>query len=692
MKNAPDGSYLHQNLSWLAFNRRVLSEANNSGVLPLDRLRFLAVSAINLDEFISRNLGPLLWADSSVTAGLSEMTPTEELAEVFSQVGEIVDAQYECFLSDLEPVLAEKNLRRLAPSELNEEQSAYVDNLFHNELYPLLTPIAVAQNERLPQLLSKTLNLGMRLRSLEDKTAKERLAVIPLGRIENRMITLPGERGYSYMLIEDALGMYLDSFFPADEVIEWCPFRVVSATSGKDRGDGSTAADGLRWVRLDVDLRASDKFVQLIGGEESLDERAVFRLIGPLDLSAMMRLVDLSGFEELTEESWLPQMSPKVDPTVGMFETIADHDVLLYHPYESFDPVVRLMDEAAADPDVLAIKQIMHPSSRHQAIINALKKASRNGKYVTVVIDTRRRAGEKFRSAWIDELEQEEVQVVSAAHSHSTSGKMSIIVRRESQGIVKYVYFGTGNHSEYKAEVYSDISLMSCHDDLTTDAVAFFNATAGGSFPEHYHKLESAPRQIRESLLGLIDGEIQRKLGGQEAGITAKLNALSDYAIIDELYRASQAGVPVRLNIRGSCCLRPGVPGVSDQITVVSVVDRILEHSRVIHFHHGGDDCVWISSADWTADYFDRSVEWMAPVEDEQCRLRLLEILEAYFRDDTKSWELQPNGSYKRKKKAGKRRFRSQFEIYQRTCEEMTRAESSRRTMFEPHRAPSSDF
>jgi polyphosphate kinase len=404
-----------------------------------------------------------------------------------------------------------------------------------------------------------------------------------------------------------------------------------------------------------------------------------------------MHLADLPGFESLKYEQWPPQPSPEIEPGAKMFDILARRDVLLYHPYESFEPVLRLIEEAAADPDVLAIKQILYRTSRSSPIVAALARAAQRGKYVTVIVELKARFDEARNIEWARNLEENGVQVIYGVKGLKAHAKTCIIVRREPHGVVRYCHFGTGNYNEITARLYSDASLLTSSEELGADAVTFFNAITGYSQPQRYRKIEAAPTGLRQRLLELIEGETHRCQQGQKAFIDAKINSLVDQEIISALYAASQAGVPIRLNIRGVCCLRPGVAALSENISVVSIVDRYLEHSRILHFHHGGDELVFISSADWMPRNLDRRIELLVPVEDHAAKSRLIAILETYFEDNVKARVLQPDGSYARAKPGRKRRRRSQEMLYEDACQRVREAEQTHTTNFEPHRAPGGD-
>ncbi len=428
--------------------------------------------------------------------------------------------------------------------------------------------------------------------------------------------------------------------------------------------------------------------IEFLRDAMQLEPRDIFLIPGPIDLSSMMSLTGMQGFAALRDTAWLPQASPHIDPAKRMFEIIAERDFMLCHPYESFEPVVRFIQEAADDPDVLAIKQVLYRTSRESPIVAALKLAAERGKYVTAIVELKARFDEARNIEWARELEQAGVHVIYGIRGLKTHAKICIIVRREPQGIQRYCHFGTGNYNESTARMYSDISYFTCNEELGADATSFMNAITAFSQPHAYRRIEAAPIGLRKRLLSLIESETQRKKQGQKAYIAAKLNSLVDPEMIAALYRASQAGVQIKLNIRGICCLRAGVPGLSENITVVSIIDRFLEHARILYFYHGGDESVFLSSADWMPRNLDRRIELLVPVEDLASRRRLLEILDTYFRDNQNAWLLKSDGTYERiQPTSTQAKVRAQRVLYQNAVETVQQVEQARRNTFQPHEA-----
>jgi len=507
-----------------------------------------------------------------------------------------------------------------------------------------------------------------------------------------------GETGYAYVLIEDLVSHFVDEFFPGREVIRCTPFRITRNADIELREDGAgDLLGGMEEVlesrrqsdvvRLEIDAQAGPEIREYLVRSFRVDTSSVFDIDGPLDLGYLWTLHGLKGFDTLRDDDWPPQRSAAVDPAESMFASVTAGDILLIHPYETFDPVVRLIEEAAVDPDVLAVKQILYRTSRNSPIVAALMRAAERGKYVTAIVELKARFDEARNIEWAREMEQAGVQVIYGIRGLKTHAKVCIIVRRETTGLVRYVHFGTGNYNEVTANLYGDVSLLTCDDLLGTDATMFFNAVTGASQPQPLQQLAIAPLTLRRRILDLIEAEAERSRQGQKAEIMAKLNALVDTQVIDALYAASQAGVRIKLNVRGICCLRPGIPGLSETIEVVSIVDRFLEHARLFDFRHGGDHEIFISSADWMPRNLDRRVELLVPVNDPKCRNRLRETLKLYFRDNQNTWRMLADGSYQRvAPKANQTPMRVQETLYNQTVEATKASRQSRRGTFEQHR------
>jgi polyphosphate kinase len=696
--------FFNRELSWLEFNQRVLEEARDESLPLLERLKFLAITASNLDEFFMVRVGGLLLLveQGITTPDPAGMTPSEQLAAVNKRVHEMVDQQQACFL-ELEQKLADAGIRRVLRQDLTERRAKAVEQVFESEIFSVMTPRAIRSGDDFPLLVNQMLHVAVHLAPDGTSDGQPRLAIIPLGKALPRFFTLTGgERGYWFALLEDVVVRMVHRFFPGEKLLGNAVFRITRNADFTLRDDLATdllaGMEGIlsarkhgACVRLEVAADADKKVLASLKAALDVTSNEIFQTAAPLDLAVFMQLADLAGFDALKYEPWPPQPSIHVEQGTKMFDTIARQDVLLYHPYESFDPVLRLIEEAAADPDVLAIKQILYRTSRKSPIVTALAKAAQRGKYVTVIVELKARFDEARNIEWARSLEEQGVQVIYGVKGLKTHAKTCIIVRREPHGVVRYVHFGTGNYNEITAKIYSDASLLTANEELGADAVAFFNAITGYSQPQRYRKIEAAPTGLRPKVLELIEAETHRRQQGQQAFIDAKINSLVDPEIINALYAASQVGVPVRLNIRGVCCLRPGVPELSENISVVSIVDRYLEHARIFHFHHGGDNSVFLSSADWMPRNLDRRIELLIPVEDQAAKARLVSILNTYFDDNVKARALQPDGTYKRLKPGRKKPRRSQELLYEEVCRQVREAEQSKTTTFEPHRAPGAE-
>lgn len=720
----PSDRFINRELSWLEFNQRVLDQAADTSLPLLERAKFLAITSSNLDEFMMVRVGSLKlqYGRNAMVRDPSGLTVAEQLLSVSQRCRVLTTRQYEVLNHSLEPLLADLDIQRVDLNDCSDRCLEAADRRFHGDVLAVLSPQAIFEERPFPLLQGLGVHLCVRLKPIETPKATRHeteqgragdadspgnadqaegsnspgeFAVVPLGRTVPRIVPLPSDRGHSYVLLEDLVKHYVENFFPGREVVECIAFRITRNADVELQEDA--AADLMigmeevlesrrqsRVIRLEYSHDASDPMLAFLSEKMQLRSQDLYPIDGPIDLTYLFTLHGLEGFDALRDDAWPPQSNPAITPTESMFTTIAGDDLLFVHPYESFDPVVRLIEEAAVDPDVLAIKQVLYRTSRNSPIVAALMRAAEHGKYVSVIVELKARFDEARNIEWAREMEQAGVQVIYGIRGLKTHAKVCIIVRRESQGIVRYMHFGTGNYNEVTANLYSDVSLLTCNDGLGSDATAFFNAVTGASQPQQLRHLASAPVTLRKRILDLIEAETKRCLEGQRAEIYAKINALVDTELIDALYRASQAGVQIQLNVRGVCCLRPGVPGLSESIRVVSIVDRFLEHARVIYFRHGGNSELFLSSADWMPRNLDRRVELLIPVDDQECRKKLLDTLRVYFKDTANTWEMQSEGSYKRLD-PGDDPVRSQKVLYDRARKLLRKSRQSRRATFETH-------
>ena len=702
----PAHPFVNRELSWLEFNQRVLEQAADETLPLLERAKFLAITSSNLDEFMMVRVGglKLQYDRNAMVRDPSGLTVSEQLQAVASCCKQIVTRQYEVLQESLEPLLAESDVQRIDLKKCSDRCLEAADQRFHNDVLAVLSPQAVFEERPFPLLQGLGVNLCVRLKANAEvgaagaegtPTPQWEYAIVPLGRTVPRLMPMPADRGHAYVLLEELISHYIDDFFPGREVMECIAFRITRNADVELQED--SAADLMigmeevlesrrqsRAVRLEYSAGASDATLAFLSEKMQLKSQDLYPINGPLDLTYLFTLHGLEGFDSMRDKPWPAQGTPEIDPTESMFTNIARQDLLMVHPYESFDPVVRLIEEAAVDPDVLAIKQVLYRTSRKSPVVAALRRAAEHGKYVSAIVELKARFDEARNIEWAREMEKDGVQVIYGIRGLKTHAKVCIIVRQEPQGIVRYMHFGTGNYNEVTATLYSDVSLLTCSEQLGSDATAFFNAVTGASQPQQLQHLSAAPTSLRNQILDLIENETLRCKQGQKAEIIAKINALVDTAVIEALYRASQAGVKIRLNVRGVCCLKPGVKGLSDNIRVVSIVDRFLEHARILYFRHGGEPELFISSADWMPRNLDRRVELMIPVDDRRCREKLIDTLHAYFRDDANTWLMQSDGSYRRVEPKDEP-FRAQLHLYQRACDAMRDVKQNRLSRFEPH-------
>jgi len=690
--------FINRELSWLSFNRRVLEEARNPLIPLLERVKFLAITANNLDEFFMVRVGSLefLIAEGRGAPDLSGRNPQEQLVDVRVKTHEFMAEQEECYSSELAPKLREEGIVLLRNGTFSVAQRAHIETFFDSEIFPVLSPMRVAENQDLPLLRSLSLHVLVKLSATADHP-EPRYAVLPLEPGPSRLIEISENESTATVLLEDVVRLLIHRFFPDDDVEACVPFRI---TRNADMSVEHEASDLLKemmdvllerrtsgCVRLEVSDDISPEMLSFLTNALSVSDNAVYKTKGPIDLKFLFRLAGIGGHDSLKNEDW-PQF-PCADLQEGesMFSAISRKDIVLHHPYEAYDPVVSFVQEAAQDPAVLAIKQTLYRVSKHSRIMEALIRAAEQGKNVTALVELKARFDEAANIEWARKLELAGVQVLYGVRGLKTHAKLCLIVRREPEGIRRYLHLGTGNYNESTASIYGDISLFTCDRDMGSDASHLFNAITGYSHPRSYLKLEAAPIGLRQKLLDLIAVETESARNGAEAWIMAKMNSLSDRELVEALYTASQAGVRIALNIRGICVLRPGVPGMSENIRVISIVDRYLEHSRIFFFNHAGDQRLYISSADWMGRNVDRRVELFIPVEDEEARSRLAFILQTYFKDNVNAWELQADGTYVRLLPNGNKAFSAQRRLHSEARDRHNNAVSSRKLTFEPLRA-----
>ncbi|MCX6545995.1 MAG: polyphosphate kinase 1 [Acidobacteria bacterium] len=711
------GQFFNRELSWLAFNERVLEEAADTTTPLLERVKFAAITASNLDEFVMVRVAGLRNAvrDGDADPDAAGLSPSRQLAEVSAQAHRLVERLYTLVVSELLPALAREGIHVATLSELAESQRAAVTAYFREEVLPVLTPLAIDAARPFPMLSSLSLNLALCLAPGEDESA-QRLAIVQVPSRLPRLVRVLGGGGktgsdlarggeartagvadpVTFVWLEAIILAHLETLFPGQQVIESAAIRLSRDAELEldDEGGGSyveALEEELRQrrrndvVRLEVEAGVSRELLAEVADQVDVRTPDIYRVAGPVDLRALMTLVELPGFDRLRD---IPQKSvPLVDARdeSHIFETLDSRDLLLHHPYDSFDPVVALVDQAAEDPDVLAIKMTLYRPGTDSPIIRALERAADQGKQVTVVVELMARFDEERNIKWARALEESGAHVIYGIRGLKVHAKICLVVRRTAQGIRRYVHLGTGNYNHRTARLYVDMGLMTSRPSVGVDASAFFNALTGFSDPPRMEHLVMAPTQLRERVLKLVERETRRAQNGQPALIRAKMNALVDERVIQALYRASGAGVTIQLNIRGTCMLRPGVARLSERISVVSIVGRFLEHTRVFHFHNGGDDEVYLSSADWMPRNLDRRIELAFPVDSPDCRRKVLDALDQLFKDNVKSRRLGPDGVWKvPARHAAEAPFLAQQAFYDQARRAFDRRESASPDVFDP--------
>ena len=645
-------NYTNRELSWLMFNQRVLMEASNPDNPVFEQMKFLSIVSSNLDEFFMVRVGSLRDLAQSGAKGKdpSGMKPQEQLRQLTARIRDQVAQQYRIMNEQLLPALARHGVRKGRVDSLTREQVLFLEDYFSREVYPVLTPMAVDASHHFPLLLSKSLNLAVLLEGKGGK--KNDFATVQVPGVLPRVVLLPSQtREKTFLLLEQVIAMYIDRLFPGRQVLVCQPYRI---TRNADLTyDEEEAADLLqeikkslkrrKWgavVRLECNPDMDKRLLEILMKALDVGEDKLFRVDGPLNLDFFMKqLAGLPGFDAQRFPAYTPQIDPELDGG-DLFAAIRKRDRFFYHPYDSFAPVVRLVRDAARDDDVLAIKQTLYRVSGHSPIVAALAEAADRGKQVTVLLEVKARFDEENNIHWGQELEKAGCHVVYGLPGLKTHSKITLVIRREEGHIRRYTHLGTGNYNDVTARLYTDMGILTARDAIGEDASNFFNMVTGYSETPGLRLLVAAPKEPRPELTRLIRREAEHAAAGRDAGIEAKMNALVDPGIIQELYAASRAGVKIDLTVRGICCLQPGLPGLSENITVRSIVGRFLEHARIFHFHNGGDSETYLSSADWMPRNLDRRIELMFPVLDAQVRDRVLEILRMQQQDTAKAWLL----------------------------------------------------
>ncbi len=659
--------FVNRELSWLEFNARVLEEAEDETNPLLERLKFLSIFSSNLDEFMMVRVSGL----RSQMQGIAEpedrmpeqLTIHEQFQQVHARTHDLVARQYACLKNEVLPRLAQAGISLLDPAGLSPQQKEFIDDYFQQTVFPVLTPMAIDPSHPTPHLRSRGLYLAaiIEQKAYRPGAPKKLLAVVQLPTVLPRLIRLPGEAD-QFMLLEQVVASRLGELFGGSEIVCWTTMRITRDADLDIDGDqvlhdlSEAVEEGLKAlrhreaVRLEIAAGTNEKLLESIRRPMGLLAPELYEIDGPLDLTAFMDWHNsLERYPQLRDEPFAPRRTPGLAEGDDIFRTIRKRDVLIHHPYESFQCVVDFLNQAAEDSDVLAIKQTLYRAGNESPVIRALINAAEKGKNVTAVVELLARFDEQSNVKWARQMERAGVHVVYGFVNLKTHCKVTLVVRREGEKLRRYVHLGTGNYNATTARIYTDFGLFTCRRRFGEDATALFNFLTSYSYGHAWQRFTVSPQDLQRKILEFIARETERAKNGLGGRIIAKLNAIVCPEVIEGLYRASQAGVPIDLLVRGSCCLRPGIPGISENIRVTSILDRFLEHSRVYVFGLGEDADVLLASADWMPRNFRRRVELMFPLIEPNLKRRMLNrILPTLLGDNVKAREMQPDGTYRR--------------------------------------------
>lgn len=667
--------YTNREMSWVLFNNRVLSEARDKKIPLFERLKFLSITASNLDEFFMVRVASL---KEMVNAkynkpDISGKTPLEQLEMLDKATHELVRNQYSTYKRSLVPLLLQNGLRVIEHhEELTEEEENFVDHYFMDNVYPVLTPMALDSSRPFPLIRNKSLNIGALVSKKKEESDLE-FATVQVPSVLPRIVPVPSEHKNqtTVILLEEIIERNMDKLFLNYDIVCAHPFRIMrnaDLTIEEDEAEDllqeiERQLKKRQWgevIRLEVEDGIDKRLLKILKSELVISEEGIYRIDGPLDLTFLMKMYSLEGFERLKTEKYVPQPVPELPAGEDIFEHIRQGDILLHHPYQTFTPVVDFIRQAAKDKDVLAIKQTLYRVSGNSPIIAALAQAAENGKQVSVLVELKARFDEENNIVWARKLEKAGCHVIYGLVGLKTHSKITLIVRKEEDGIRRYVHLGTGNYNDATAKLYTDVGFLTCSEAIGEDATAVFNMLSGYSEPLTWNKLALAPLWLKKKFLHLIEREKKQAMEGNPAHIIAKMNSLCDMDIMEALYDASAKGVKIELIVRGICCLRVGIPGISENISVRSIVGNFLEHSRIFYFENGGRSEIYCGSADWMPRNLDRRVEILFPVENEELKKKLMHILEGQLRDTEKAHVLNSKGVYEKVDKRGKTEYNSQ--------------------------------
>ena len=681
--------FTNRELSWLKFNIRVLNEAEDDDVKLFERLKFLSITSSNLDEFFMvriASLKDMVDADYK-KKDISGMSADKQLAILTKETHDFVKKQYEVYNKSLVPLLKKENLHIIShDDELDTNEKNFINEYFDEFVYPVLTPMAVDASRPFPLVRNKTLNIAALIRKRKEETSKKKKKDVYLGNVDKdmdfamvqvpsvlpRIVEIPCESEERKIIyLEDIIEKNIDKLFLNYEVISAATFRVMRNAEFKlDEDDASDLLEEIKkklkkrqWgeaIRLEAEERMDASLLNFLKNELNVDEEDIFKINGPLDLTVLMKIYSLEGFERLKDKKHVPVMNQRFIDCEDIFEEIKKKDILLSHPYESFDPVIDFVSKAAADKNVLAIKQTLYRVSGNSPIIKALANAADNGKQVTVLVELKARFDEENNINWARMLEKAGCHVIYGLVGLKTHSKITLVVRREEDGIRRYVHLGTGNYNDSTAKLYTDLGMFTARESYGEDATAVFNMLSGYSEPPFWKRYVVAPLWMKDIFLKKISQCEEAAKRGSEVRIIAKMNSLSDKDIICALYSASCAGVKIDLIVRGICCLKVGIKGVSENITVRSIVGTFLEHARIFDFRIDGEEEIFLGSADWMNRNLEKRVEIVFPVADEDIIKSIKHYLDVELEDNVKASILLPDGRYEKIRRVGSEKKNSQ--------------------------------
>lgn len=688
--------FINREISWLGFNQRVLNQAHRRELPLLERLKFLAISASNLDEFFQVRVGGLvlLARSGKPTPDITGLSPDAQLELIRTRTEAMVQEQYSLMERELLPLMREAGVAPVLMEDLSETQRNTLEAYFLSQIAPLLTPLAM-EVDNAPVLPNLSLILGVELAN--DDSAETRLVAVTLPDSLPRRVhsACLGDEGY--VMLEDLVGAFIGHLFEGERLVNLTPLRV---TRNGDIGVQEEEGGDFAWemsqvlvarkfsecVRLELPVGVSPAFAGRLAALVGARDMAIYRIPGYLRLVDFMRMAHEPGNDHLKVVPWSPCYPASVDPSLSMFDNIAQGDILIHTPYESYEPVVKLIEEAAEDPDVLAIKQVLYRTAHGSRFIRALCRAAELGKQVTVLVELKARFDEGHNLAQAERLQRAGVQVVYGVKGYKTHAKILLIVRRENGTLRRYCHFGTGNYNEDTARLYSDLSLLTCDEALGGDASQFFNCVTGLTRIHRFRRLYPSPALMKARLLELLQAEVQRAQRGERAFVHAKMNSLNDKEMMAALEDAAEAGVEIHLNVRGICCWVPGSVKGRRNTRIVSIVDRYLEHARIFCFYNGGEPLVYLASADWMSRNLDRRVEIMVPVEDKKLARRAMDILESCFRDNMQASLIGPAGESSPIVPEKAQPFRMQEFLQHQAQQHARTRERNSHTSLEPHR------